>query len=82
MAIAVASHIGEEDASALVQALLEANPAAASKRGQMGRYPLSLALLCEAPPKSVEIIQAAHPAAIREECITADYLNHGLGVAS
>ena len=36
---------------------------AAGWRGQMQRYPLSLSLLCEAPPDSDEAIRDAFPAA-------------------
>lgn len=64
----------------VVRALLAACPEAAALRGQMGRLPLSLAVLCEAPPLSCEAIRDAHPSALRELCVVADYLNHGYGV--
>ena len=63
-----------------MELLLAAFPEAAAMRGQMQRYPLSLALLCEAPPKSVEAIRDAHPEAIRDQSIVADYQNHGMGL--
>ena len=66
----------------VVAALLAACPQAASWRGQMGRFPLSLCLLFEAPPDSIEAIRDAYPAAQRAFEIVADYQNHGLGVGS
>lgn len=63
----------------IVRALLSANPGAAKQRGYWNRYPLSLALLNEAHPDVIQLIRDAYPDAQREECMVADYMNHGLG---
>ncbi|KAH8090044.1 hypothetical protein JL720_6341 [Aureococcus anophagefferens] len=43
----------------------------------MGRLPLSLALLYEAAPETVDAVRDAYPDAMRNEEIVADYRNHG-----
>jgi ankyrin repeat protein len=65
----------------VVQALIDAFPGACQMRGSMNRLPLSLALLCEAPPDSIRAISDAYPGALRDQCMVADYRNHGHGVA-
>ena len=66
---------------AVVRALIDANPAAATMRGRFNRLPLALALLCEAPPDAVYAIMEANRDAMREITISADFRNHGRGVA-
>ena len=65
----------------VVRALLAAHPRAAAERGRWGRLPLALAMLCEAPPEAVQAIADAYPEALRAITISADYRNHGRGVA-
>ena len=50
-------------------------------RGRFNRLPLALALLCEAPPDAVYAIMEANRDAMREITISADFRNHGRGVA-
>ena len=57
-------------------------PESAGWRGELDRYPLSLALLAEAPPAAVAAIRDAHPAAQRAFEVVADYRNHGLGLGA
>ena len=66
----------------VVKELLAACPEAACWRGQLDRYPLSLCLLCEAPPDSVAMIRDAYPDAQRVPELVADYTNHGHGVGT
>ena len=46
------------------------------------RLPLSLALLCEAPPATVAMLRDANLLALRDEFIVADYTNHGHGLGA
>jgi len=64
----------------VVRLLLAAYPKAAAMRGRLDRLPLSLALLCQAPPEVIGELRDAYPDALRDETITADYLNMGFGV--
>ena len=62
----------------VVNQVITAYPEACQQRGKMNRYPLSLAFLREAPPESVALIRDAFPSAMRDECVHADWINHGI----